>query len=158
MKNDIGIQIYYRIVISKIVFMIPTLNHGCHQLPIHMCFCLIVEKDVVIGMDVMIMMSWEWKRVVHIDHIGTLQCHRDNLQEYPQDNLRGNQRGNHRRDQRLEGFHLIRRSNLHNTHLTSPHNDHLASPHNNQYKLVPIDMNHQSPQHIRQEVKSRLIQ
>ena len=79
-KNDIGIQIYY-LVISRIVCMIPTLNHGWHLLPIHMCFCLIVEKDVVIGMDVMILL----KRVVHIDHTGTLQCLRGSLQDCPRD-------------------------------------------------------------------------
>ena len=160
MKNDIGIQIYYRIVIQKIVCMIPTLNRGWHLLPMHMCSCLIVEKDVVIGMDVMIL---SWKQVAHIDHIGILQC----LQDCPRDNLQGYQRGSHRgnlrdfrRESRQDGLHLNQRSNHHNVHRLSHRNDQVQAPlyAHIYYRPAQIDMIHQLPQHIRLEVKLRLIQ
>ena len=158
-KNDIGIQIYYQLIRRRIACMIQTLNHGWHQLPIHMCFCLIVEKDAVKDMDVMIMMSW--KQVVHIDHIETLQCHQDS----PRDNLRDiHLRGqrlkdlaDHRHKSRQDGLPISHRSNHHNDH---QHNDQAPVLHlvHNNYKPVQIDMIHQLHQHIRQEVKSRLIQ
>ena len=158
MKNDIGIQIYYQLIRRRIVCMIPTLNHGWHLLPMHMCSCLIVEKDVVIGMDVMIL---SWKQVVHIDHIGTLQCHQDSPRDNLRDiHLRGQQLidlADHRHKSRQDGLPISHRRNHHNDHQRNVLVQVLPYVHNN-YNPVQIDMIHHLPQHINQEVELRLIQ